>query len=1118
MPVIGVAEVEVKPTFSGVQRTVGRELSGIATVEGTKAGRSMGSRLGGALATTAKVGAGVAAAGIGVALTKGFGRLQAIENARAKLTGLGHSAKGVETIMGNALSAVKGTAFGLDEAATVAANAVAAGVKPGADLERTLKLVGDAATIAGTDMGSMGAIFNKAAASNKVQMDVINQLHDTGVPALALLADEMGVTAEAASVMASKGEIDFATFQRAMEKGMSGAALAGGDTLSGAYKNTMAAVGRIGANLLTGVYPLFTKFFQNMIVWLEPLEAGAKVAGVAIGDWLGGAVTKLGSALKAIDFSSWSGFTASLGKVGGGAFSSIGDSLKTLMPAFKEFGAQLKEMGPAAAKVASFGLAVLTGALGFLADNVDTIIAWMPAIVAGFIAWRIAQSALAHGTMSMQAAQLAMTPVITLNNVLRLTAIRLENQQTKALMASTLAQGQNNAAQNLGIVARTKLGLATVAQRVSTVAATAVTWAQVAAQKALNVVMNANPFMKIVALIGILVGAVVWLYKNNETARKIIDGAWKGIQTAVQWAWQNVIKPAFDWIAGFVKNTLGPIFQWLYKNIIQPVWTAISTAVKIAWAIIETIFLVIKWYIDKVLAPTFKWLYNTIIKPVFDAIGAAIKWAWNNVIMPIFAAVKWYIDNILAPVFRWLRDKVIKPVWDGISKTVKDVWNNNIKPIFVALGDFIEDKVAPAFKRGVQAIKDIWNGIRNAAAAPINFVIDTVYNNGLRKALNKVRKVVGGDELPPLAKIPEFGQKRSTSGGPMRAFAKGGFAAPGWALVGEEGPELVNFSNPGRVYTADQSRKMLGAGHGPALPAMGGFAADAWDAIKAGVKKATDWVRGGLASAAGLLLNPIKNGLGALLPKTGLGDIAKRASSSVIDGALDWIRGKDKETMPSGSTAAVYDGPLGAFHRPSRGPYTSFFGPRPGFGDYHTGVDIAGGGPTFAALNGIVSQIGNDPVGGIFIRLNHGKGFSTYYGHNPIGGPKVNVGQQVKAGQTIGAQGMTGLATGVHVHFQTERGGRPVDPMAYLHDNGGVLNPGLSTILNRTGKPEAILNNQQWNDIHRLAMARNAPAGSAGVTVNGDVYGANAHQIYDVLETKRRREMAMANISQGMRF
>lgn len=45
----------------------------------------------------------------------------------------------------------------------------------------------------------------------------------------------------------------------------------------------------------------------------------------------------------------------------------------------------------------------------------------------------------------------------------------------------------------------------------------------------------------------------------------------------------------------------------------------------------------------------------------------------------------------------------------------------------------------------------------------------------------------------------------------LRGFAVGGYATPGWAMVGEEGPELVNFTNPGRVYTAQQTRDLMAA-------------------------------------------------------------------------------------------------------------------------------------------------------------------------------------------------------------------------------------------------------------------------------------------------------------------
>src|SRR5690625_1487963 len=103
----------------------------------------------------------------GITLVKGFQRLTGIDTAQAKLKGLGHDAEAVEDIMTSALDSVRGTAFGMDEAATTAASAVAAGIKPGKELTRYLTLTGDAAAIAGDSMGDMGSIINKVQTSQK---------------------------------------------------------------------------------------------------------------------------------------------------------------------------------------------------------------------------------------------------------------------------------------------------------------------------------------------------------------------------------------------------------------------------------------------------------------------------------------------------------------------------------------------------------------------------------------------------------------------------------------------------------------------------------------------------------------------------------------------------------------------------------------------------------------------------------------------------------------------------------------------------------------------------------------------------------------------------------------
>lgn len=303
----------------------GSDVQGAVETSGQGLGGKLVSGLGGVVKAGAVAVGAVAAAGLGTALVKGFSRLQALDQAEAKLTGLGHSAAGVEDIMDNALASVRGTAFGMGDAATVAASAVAAGIKPGQDLERTLKLVADASTIAGTDMSSMGAIFNKVAASNKVQMDTINQLHDAGVPALALLADEMGVTAEEASKMASAGKIDFETFQKAMEAGLGGAALESGNTFSGAMANVGAALGRIGAGVLGGVFPQIAPLFQAITTALGPLEDKAGAIGETIGRVLAPAFEWLINALEGgVDVSGFIGIASQL--------SPIGLAFKALMP------------------------------------------------------------------------------------------------------------------------------------------------------------------------------------------------------------------------------------------------------------------------------------------------------------------------------------------------------------------------------------------------------------------------------------------------------------------------------------------------------------------------------------------------------------------------------------------------------------------------------------------------------------------------------------------------------------------------------------------------------------------------------------------------------------------
>lgn len=125
---------------------------------------------------------------------------------------------------------------------------------------------------------------------------------------------------------------------------------------------------------------------------------------------------------------------------------------------------------------------------------------------------------------------------------------------------------------------------------------------------------------------------------------------------------------------------------------------------------------------------------------------------------------------------------------------------------------------------------------------------------------------------------------------------------------------------------------------------------------------------------------------------------------------------------------------------PVRGQITAGFGermdPLSGEGAFHAGVDISAlaGTDVEAAADGMVLEAGPDGGYGNAILIDHGDGIATKYGH--LSKIYVVVGQQVKRGQVIGAVGMTGRATGPHLHYEVQLQDAPVNPAKYLPTRG----------------------------------------------------------------------------------
>ncbi|MEE9162117.1 MAG: M23 family metallopeptidase [Candidatus Neomarinimicrobiota bacterium] len=120
----------------------------------------------------------------------------------------------------------------------------------------------------------------------------------------------------------------------------------------------------------------------------------------------------------------------------------------------------------------------------------------------------------------------------------------------------------------------------------------------------------------------------------------------------------------------------------------------------------------------------------------------------------------------------------------------------------------------------------------------------------------------------------------------------------------------------------------------------------------------------------------------------------------------------------------------------TRGEYTSGFGlrrdPYSKRYDFHRGQDISlqVGTPVQATADGriIAARWGGNL--GLYVKIDHGNGFHTLYGHLRI--IHVDEGQRVTRGARIGESGNTGRATAPHLHYEVRHYNQPQNPTTYF--------------------------------------------------------------------------------------
>ena len=1107
MPNVGYATLQIIPSVRGIADDLRQQLIGPAGDAGEDAGQAAG----GGLKDKLVAGAAVAGAAAGALLVAGIS--EAMEQAnitstlQAQLGATGKDAARYGKIAGELYA--KGITEDVAQGAEVIRSVINAGLAPPDATTKQLKSIAaqmaDVATTFGTDMSmqtqAVSALMKNGLAPNaSAALDVIT----VGMQKLGPNAEDLLETFQEYPVQLRKLGIDSKTALGLFQQGLQGGAR-DTDIIADAFKefsiraidmsqasqDAYKALGldaeKMSSQIAKGGKGA-SAGLQLVLDRLRGIKDPVAQSAAAVG-LFGTQAEDLGSALFGLDpskatkaFGDVSGAATQLGKtLHSGPSHEIEVFTRTLKQGFVTFiGGQVLPVISAVAHgmntlllppirmVASALAAVLVPALRGLWEAGVAVVDWVRDMGTWMIPVTIAVAGFTAAILAQQIATAAVTAVFAIYR--------------GAILAWTAVQ------------------------RAATIA-----------QAAFNAVMNANPIILVITAIVALGAALYIAYQRSETFRNIVQGAWEGIQKAALWAWNNALKPAFEGIKTAVA-AVGSAFKWLWDSVIKPVFSFIDTAARILLTVLTIVVFGPIYLAVKLLGAVFGWLWTHAISPALDFIkgGLELLWAGAKAVFGYFTAglkvvggwFTWLYDKAVEPAFRliltvvrlawsgvtivfgyftsglktvgswfkWLWDKAVAPAMNGVKSTVSTVWNTGIKPVFATMKTAL-GLLGGAFETAKNAIKIAWDKVKGIAKAPVEFIVNTVYNKGIVGVWNKVADVFGA---------PKLSTYKFASGGVLPGYTPGrdvhlAALSGGEAVMRPEwtravGPSYVNSMNAvARSGGVSAIRRMVAGG----MPAFADGGIFGW--VKSAASKGVDlaksgvaWLKDGIKASAVAGLNRVVKpllekisgsasvyrdmitGIPKRMIKTIVGfsgDADKKFAAAGIGGggyatALKWARAQNgKPYIWGGVGPRGFDcsGFMGAIENVIRGlnPFSR---------RWATGAFSGSSGPGGWVRNARSPfQIGITNAG-----VGHTAGTLNGVNVESRGGDGVVVGKS---------------ARGYNSSLFTSRWGFT----AKKYDSGGWLQPGLTAAANATGQPEAVLTASQWRVMSTAAASRGTP-------------------------------------------
>ncbi|MFC9285365.1 hypothetical protein [Streptomyces sp. NPDC057052] len=617
-------------------------------------------------------------------------------------------------------------------------------------------------------------------------------------------------------------------------------------------------------------------------------------------------------------------------------------------------------------------------------------------------------------------------------------------------------------------------------------------WAVIVVWGILNAVMALNPFTLIVIGVGLVVAALVWAYHRFDWFRTVVQM----IGDAFVWLWKTIIKPYVEFMIAYW-TMVGRAALWLWREAIRPAIGLIVAAFKFWWAAVK--------------------LYFKGIQVAFTTLVGAVVYMWTGIKDGFKAGWDW--------VKRW----VINPIGTFFTKTIPG-WGSTLK-----------DKLIEAFDLSRAGIKTAWDKIKKIAREPVQYVVDVVYNTGIRGVWNAIAGAFGAPTLPKFT---------FAKGGVMPGYTPGKdvhrFVSPTGGRLELSGGEAImrpeftravgsNFVNSMNAIARSRGAQGVKAALAPTFggnprtgtdtslryadggifgwiksagSALKGAGSAAWNKVKEGASWLKDTLAGSARAGVEKVVDPLLKRFPGM--DTSFGKMLRRIPTRMIDTLFGYSKEADKQG----------GGGLGGpkIQAALRWAKTQNGLPYQWGGNGNPSWDCSG---FMSAIESVLR--GQKPHRRWSTHAFSGKTAPpgwVYHGNSPfrIGITAAGVGHTAGTlgGTNVESRGGDGVVVGKRARgynsslFTDWYGFKPGS-----YDSGGYLQPGLNLAYNGTGRPEPVFTTAQANALTARATAPTGPARFEGDLFldSGEFLGRVRGEAQQVMQEGQRQLISTINAS-----